>query len=174
MTRDEATKIANKTARSKGAVGGDPVCYQYVRGNMSIPRFRSGRVLDYGAGPTAPHAQRLREEGFEKVVAYEVGDNFDAATHTKEPEEKSFDLVIVSNVLNAIPDFDMLVDTIKEILSYAKEDGVILFNYPRSPRKLDLSMQQINTAFLVLSGLRPHKIDGNIYALDMKGGEFSG
>lgn len=168
MTRDEAVKIANKTSRTAGAVGRDPICYRWVRDRID----KRSRILDYGAGKDAVHAGRLRDLGYDTVVAYEIGDNFNAATHTAEPEENAYDVVIASNVLNVIPDVGMLRETVEELYHYTiKNGGIIVFNLPDKPRKLDMIEPMVITFFLVISGLRPHKVAKNLWVLDTEGGK---
>lgn len=167
--RAEAVKVANRTYRNRGAVGANPLCYRHVRQSA----FRGDRILDYGAGTHANHTNILREKyGFKSVDAFEIGDNYRKEIHVKTPKKGSYDVVVVSNVLNVINDYDMLVDTIKEISSFVKKDGgLVIFNYPKSPRKLRVDECKLLFLFLHHTPLIPIQIGNTEWACRTKKGD---
>ena len=67
-----AIQRANKSARSRGAVGSFPLCYRALR-DVIAPED-GATVLDFGAGPDAAHTKVMREDGYE-VTAHDFGDN---------------------------------------------------------------------------------------------------
>ena len=52
-------------------------------------------------------------------------------------------LVFASNVLNVQPTLDMLNTTLKQIKKCTRLDGVFIWNYPVTPRKLPLSVDEM-------------------------------
>jgi hypothetical protein len=92
-----------------------------------------GPVLDYGAGVKAPHANSLRERGFE-VYAHEIGENVRKRTHREDALSHAYALVYASNVLNVQGSKAMLEKTLKELRAAVWEEGVLICNLPLSPR----------------------------------------
>ncbi len=134
MTKNEMT-IANKTARSNGAVGKNALLPRIITGRYS----QGSTILDFGAGPKALHTKNLKESGFINVYAYDMGDNFDPDIHLSEGELESannFDIVMASNVINTLSSLSAIKETIKDIYRYTDSKGVAIINFPVSPRKL--------------------------------------
>ena len=138
---DPTLKALNKTAREKGAVGPNAIVPKYV---MAIA-YKDDRILDFGAGPTAYHSQRLREAGFEQVTAWEIGDSFDPEYHFSNAlaYDDYYDIVMLSNVLNVQPSIKAVHAILTCVLRVLKPGGTLVFNYPRTPRKIDHNDQQI-------------------------------
>ncbi len=130
MATPEEIKIANATSRSMGAVGAQAITPKYVE---SIA-LDTDRILDFGAGKDATHARRLKERGY-KVVAHEFGNNFAPGIHTQGALAYKYDIVYASNVINVQSSINMLGETIEKLASSVRKDGMLVLNYPLSPRK---------------------------------------
>jgi len=130
-------EIMNRTARSKGAVANNPPrCYR------ACLKHGLCKVLDYGAGPIAKWTFWLINKGYD-VVAYDIGENFNSSIHDSKALSRKYPVVIASNVLNVQPTKQLLKATIKELESLVKEDGVLIVNYPRTPRKAELETTEV-------------------------------
>lgn len=127
-----AVAIANKTARSAGAVGG----------RATVPRFveefvtPETKILDYGSGPKAIHANALREKGFD-VTAHDFGANVVEGIHDPKALTRQYGHVYASNVLNVQSDPQMLRETLQEIANAVQKGGSATLNLPISPRKFN-------------------------------------
>lgn len=128
------TRELTKTCRSKGAVGANAVVPKKVLTLLeNDSRIKS--ILDFGAGKDMIHAKRLKSLGF-NVDAHEIGDN-KTENHIDFPRLRSYDLVYASNVLNIqTGSIEMFL---LELNSYLKREGRIVINYPKTPRKQDIS-----------------------------------
>jgi SAM-dependent methyltransferase len=122
-------------------VGKDPLCYRHLRANWSgnVPGLS---ILDFGAGRYAHHAKKLWRRGYD-VTAYEFGDNIDLGIHTTDALDFVYDLVIASNVLNVQSDERMLTKTLREISGALEPGGVLICNYPSSPRYAGISVESM-------------------------------
>ena len=132
-------KIANKTSRGTGAttlINGIPraVLVRYLVNNASY--YRTKNILDFGAGKKALQTAYLKSQGFKKITAYEFGENVVDGVHDKEALSRRYGVVFASNVLNVLASEDMLIQTLWEIKKACKPGGIVLLNYPASPRKL--------------------------------------
>ena len=129
----EDVKTANKTSRSKGAVGSDPIVYRVFdslhKGDSSV-----GQVCDFGAGKDAAHAIRLRNKGY-SVDPIEFGDNHNPDRHRSLPYQETYSHILLSNVLNVQPTKEILRYTLEVVDCIAKAGCILYANYPTSPRK---------------------------------------
>lgn len=125
----EVVRIANATLRDSGALNRDPVVYRFAR-QLVAPEES---VLDFGSGLRAVHARKLRGEGYNTVVAWDFGSNFDTREHAADALSRKYDVVLVSNVLNVLITGDAITQAIGEITDCC--GGRVLWNYPASPRK---------------------------------------
>ena len=130
MSYNKNVSIANKTDRSKGAVGKNALVPRFIKDNYSSKL----RVLDYGSGKNCIHAKYLAGIGYSKIDAYEFGNNV-TVFHITNPRNGYYDLIYASNVLNVQVDYNMLKSTIQHISELLYEKGTFVFNYPKSPRK---------------------------------------
>ncbi len=89
-------------------------------------------LLDFGAGKHATHTLRMRANGFH-VTAYEQPEFANSAIHDVNALKRQYDIVFASNVLNVLPNRKAVVETLEQIRSAA--GGLVVFNYPVSPRK---------------------------------------
>jgi hypothetical protein len=126
-------ELANKTSRSKGAVGEKAITPKYVKENVS----KESSVLDFGAGKDAAHSEALKKAGFEDVTAYEFGNNFKWFTHDPNALSKKYDVVYASNVMNVQSSSDMARQTLNQMTGSTK--GKLVLNYPKEPRYLEWS-----------------------------------
>lgn len=131
----ETIKVANATSRGKGAVGKNAIVPRIVR--EYLKENPDATVLDYGAGKHALHARKLKEEGF-NVTAYDFGENA-GEWHDPDALIRTYDVIYASNVVNTINRQDELGFALREIALSLSPEGVGFLNYPRSPRKTDMT-----------------------------------
>jgi len=154
---DEEIKIANKTARSSGAVGKNALLPRIITGKFPC---LSSKILDFGSGPKAMHTKKLREEGYTKVIPFEIGENHIDGVHfsgNMSEREGFFDIVMASNVINTLSSLSAVKETIGMIDFFTNRKGVALINYPTSPRKckdldkkklMELCMSEFNSVMV--------------------------
>ena len=149
MTDAEYTKLVNKTSRRAGAVGQDPLCYRCARDIILSHLWRVPPgdidILDFGCGKGAPHTVALQEwlnnqplyaTYHKRVWAYDIGNNSpqkDDGFIATFPYH-SYDMVILSNVLNVQPDPDLVVSVLDQAWKFVKPGGRLVVNYPHNPR----------------------------------------
>ncbi len=125
-------EIANRTSRSQGAVGAKALVPRIVRDWIQP----TDRVLDFGAGKDAAHAQRLKAEGYD-VTAHEFGKNQQAGLHDPNALQNGpYDVAYASNVLNVQSNVKMLTRTLMQIRRALKPGGIFIANFPKQPRKM--------------------------------------
>lgn len=140
----EEIKIANATNRSNGASARNKdgsvraIVPRYVVGHID----KNNSILDFGAGKSAIHTKWLREEGF-NVTAYDFGDNCIEGLHDKDALNKQYKVIIASNVINVSSSWKMLLETLNEINNSLEPGGMLVMNYPASPRKMDLNATEM-------------------------------
>lgn len=139
-------KIANLTSRTNGASAKNKdgtiraIVPKYIKDHID----HNLEILDYGAGKDASHTIWLRNNGFNKVTAYDFGNNIQKNIHDINALNKKYDVIFASNVLNVQSSNNMMVLTVTEIYDSIKEGGTFIANYPSSPRKSDLSVKQVS------------------------------
>jgi hypothetical protein len=145
MATAEQITVANKTSRHSPAVGAKALTPQTARIFLES-RFpdRDADVLDFGAGKTAMHAQAFVKDGW-NVLAHEFGDNIDPRVHCELAMLNKYDVVYASNVLNVQSDEAMLRETLRQVKSVMKEGAVFFANYPLSPRKSGMSVEEVHS-----------------------------
>lgn len=144
FTKDEI-KIANATSRTNGASA------KNKDGSVRavVPRYvaqyinKEDKLLDFGAGRDAVHTKWLRELGFD-VTAYDFGDNIIDGLHDRNALSKQYEVVMASNVLNVSNSMSMLRGTLRQIYDSLEYGGKFVCNYPSSPRKMDLSANELS------------------------------
>ena len=143
MFTNEEIKIANATYRSGGSSVFDKngnvrsVVARFVEKNID----KGKKILDFGCGPEFIQGKYLNELGF-NVSGWDFGEN--KPHNCVRKLEKVYDVVYASNVLNVISSNRMLEETLDQIYKCLKEDGIFIANYPQSPRKMALSVQQLS------------------------------
>lgn len=142
MFTTEEIKIANATYRSKGSSVFDKdgnirsVVARYVADNVR----KDVKMLDFGCGPEFVQGKYLQSLGFD-VYGWDFGANKPECCIDKL--EPIYDVVYASNVLNTISSMSMLMETLDQIYSCLKENGVFIANYPSSPRKMEISAAKL-------------------------------
>ena len=143
MATAEQIKIANSTSRNSAAIGQKAITPKMVRKYIDMKDGKdSMTILDFGAGKTAAHARALVEEGY-NCLAHEFGDNVDPRYHCELAMLNKYDVVYASNVLNVQQSYDMVVETLTEGKRVLKPEGVFIANLPLSPRKMDITAQDM-------------------------------
>ena len=137
-------KIANATSRSNGAsaINKDGSIRAIVPRYVAQHINKEDSVLDFGAGKGAVHTKWLREEGF-NVTAYDFGDNCIEGLHDKNALQKQYKVIMASNVINVSSSWDMLIETLNQINKSLEPGGMLVMNYPASPRKMDLNATEM-------------------------------
>lgn len=128
MNTEEIIK-ANKTARSKGIVGKTALVPRIVLETVSKDKV----ILDYGCGPNMVQSSMLKANGFEYIDSYDFGLNL-REDMRYSVLENHYDVIFCSNVFNTHSSEKMSEDSIVDIKSRLKNDGLIILNLPASPR----------------------------------------
>lgn len=128
----------NRTARVAGAVGERAKVPRIV---ARLARKGLDCILDYGCGRDAMHVKSLLAEGF-VVHGVDIGEN--------EQEEQplgcgEYEVVYASNVLNVQPSLAGVRHVLEELRAFATHNGMVVVNYPQSPRKAALHPAAIPT-----------------------------
>ena len=149
MTSKTEIAVANATSRNTGAVGSKAIVPRYVR--ETFGDLEALWVLDFGAGKHAAHAEAMRAAygghlGW-WVDAYEFGANVVPGVHLSGPAQARvrglYGIVYASNVLNVQSSSAMLQETVRHARSFLKYTGRFICNYPASPRKSDLTADDV-------------------------------
>lgn len=158
----EEIKIANATSRSNGASARNKdgsiraIVPRYVADNVN----KHESILDFGAGKGAVHTKWLRKEGF-NVTAYDFGENCIEGLHDKNALQKRYDVIMASNVLNVCSSEHMLYETLKQISYSLKTGGILICNFPASPRKLNWRVDDIASAIRGAIGNNMERVGGS-------------
>lgn len=124
----EVIRTANATAR--GAWGHrKPLVYAFAARVMAP----ADSVLDFGAGPRAVFAGKLREQGF-RVTAWDFGGNFIEGAHDRSALLATYDTILVSNVFNVLDRVGIVCAT-AEIVGCLGSGGQVIWNFPADPHK---------------------------------------
>jgi hypothetical protein len=141
MHKKSWIRAANKTSRSRGAIGK----------NALVPRLtqqiahRDNSILDFGAGKEAIHTRWMRKVGFHRTCAYDFGQNT-TPYHDELALNYQYDITMISNVLNIQQNESMLNLTVAEIARATKPGGLVIANYPR-PRHLRTTFADVLKKF---------------------------
>ena len=134
-----------KTARRQIGGGAGPIVYRrFAEWRRALPvwhRDATKRVLDFGAG----YGQGA--EILKGLCRYEGTDLVDrsggAGWFVANPQDRAYDAVLLSNVLNVQESKEQLRATLRAAFNALKPGGQLVYNYPGSPRKMRLTTQQI-------------------------------
>ena len=129
MATPEEQAIAQKTARSAGAVSDKAIIPKVVRQYANKDK---DTILDFGSGPAAKHTMTLRNDGY-NVTAHDFSES-----ENTDPKamSKKYTMVYASNVLNVQGSESMLMnDTLKPIYKVLTKGGKFIANLPSSPLK---------------------------------------
>lgn len=161
MFTEQEIKIANETSRSNGAsaINSDGTIRAIVPNFIfkNIEEYQDKTILDFGAGKDAIHTKWLREQGL-NVIAYDFGNNCIEGIHDKDALSKRYDVIFASNVLNVQSSDVMMETTLCQIYKALKKGGKFIFNYPKTPRKLDMPEWELIT---LVSELFDRKVFNN-------------
>ena len=151
----EAVEIANRTSRSRGAVGAKAVTPRVVR-NLAK---KSDKILDFGAGKDAAHAEALRADGYD-VTAHEFGSNVREGLHDPDAlRHGPYSMAYASNVLNVQSSEAMLKKTLTQIHRALRNGGAFIGNFPGSPRKMpNFTSAQMAAAIEDVFGSQPQYV----------------
>ena len=162
MFNEMEIKIANATSRSNGASAKNKdgsiraIVPKYVAEHIN----KEDSILDFGAGKGATHTIWLREQGF-NVTAYDFGDNVVEGLHDRDALSKQYKVIMMSNVLNVQSSVKMLMATLDQVYASLKPGGVLVCNYPSSPRKMDLLSVDIIGVLRFVFGENVEKVGGS-------------
>ena len=97
---------------------------------------KDSSILDFGSG-YGTQTTRLRNEGFNKVTAYDTRSYGEDSPTTTNPDvlDEKYDVVMASNVLNVQEDDENLDDAINTMISTLADNGKVIANFPNTPRK---------------------------------------
>ena len=160
MFTEEEVRIANATYRSNGSSVFDKdgavrsVVARFVASSVN----KEKKILDFGCGSEFIQGKYLRDLGFD-VSGWDFGEN--KPQECVDKLEKIYDVVYASNVLNVISSLSMLMETLDQIYSCLKDGGMFVANYPKSPRKMELSEQDLSDIIQSKFGGNEHKISGS-------------
>lgn len=142
MFTEKEIREVNKTARSNGAsaINSDgtirAIVPNFILKNKKL--YQNAKILDFGSGKNPIHTKWLKEQNFD-VIAYDFGENCIEGIHDIVALYHRYDVVFASNVLNVQTSIHMLRITLNQIYNALKKRGTFIFNYPKSPRKLDMT-----------------------------------
>lgn len=154
-SEDEAVRLANSTARAAGAVGAKAITPRYV---ASITK-EGDSVLNFGAGKPDKetgkylHSEMVRENGG-NVEEYDFGGNSTGSLG------KQYDTVFASNVLNVQSSEGMLESTLSQIWNSVGDGGRAVFNFPESPRYIEMTPAEVAGTIKDITGAEPVKVGG--------------
>jgi hypothetical protein len=102
------------------------------------------RILDFGAGKNAVQTLILRKERF-NVIAYDLPENRKYEPHNPLALDETYDVVMVSNILNIQASMLCIADVVAYIKAsnLLNNNGIILFNYPSSPRYANVKTKEV-------------------------------
>ena len=158
----EEIKVANSTSRSGGAtaIGKDGTIKAIVPIFVQKNVDKQCSVLDFGAGKAAMHTKWLKDNGFKNVTAYDFGANSIEGVHDWTALARKYDVVFASNVLNVQISMEMLMETLDNIWHVVKNGGKFICNYPSSPRKMDMSANELKGIIQIKFGADVEMVGG--------------
>lgn len=119
----------------KGGIKKRPV-YRYFVSHFEPDE--AGRVLDFGATARQTFTRELQDLGY-NAVPYD----FDIPGSEENLRVDEYDFVLASNVLNTQPSLQVLRETIRTIFDLVAPGGLLICNYPKEPRYLHASKQNV-------------------------------
>lgn len=155
----EQKKRMIATARHTGAVSKTlPLCWQYFLQIAGL--LPPGAVMDYGCGPLMKQAMLMR--GLFPSWTFKTHDlSFD----TSFPGPNSVDITIASNVLNVQPSAIHMGRVLSELRFITRTNGLIVLNYPASPRHAGLSRDEFEAILADSFQRKPFFNEGRLRAV---------
>ena len=118
-----------------------PVVYKRAKEILEMNTWEP-EVLDFGCG--YGESRKILDglchwTGTDIHQRLDFGEGFNSLNFLKLKEyDGFFDMILLSNVLNVQENFVQLMDeTIGTVVKLCKHNGTILFNFPKSPRKIE-------------------------------------
>ena len=142
MTTQEMD-IAKRTSRSNGASA-----------------VKNKTILDFGAGRYCTSTKYLRQKGFDNVTPYDLWCGDGDELLDAQALYQSYDVVFASNVLNVQSSLDMFCETLWQIWDALNDGGEFICNYPSSPRKIDLTADEVDHFIAATLGVIPEIVGG--------------
>lgn len=112
---------------------------KYLRNNPNA------KVLDFGSGKVPVLAMHLKKLGFD-VDSHELPQNRNSMHD--DVEDKKYDMVLASGVLNIQKSTKNLKKTLSEIYEFVKKDGFLLATVPDLPSENNFSFKKIKKQLL--------------------------
>lgn len=97
---------------------------------------------DYYATPPSAVEMLLGLEGFSEIIMEPACGEGDELLD-KYALDRQYDVVFASNVINVQSSMEMLRETLTQIYKATKYGGEFICNYPSSPRKMDMTTNDI-------------------------------
>ena len=132
FTKEEIKRVES-TFRATGAIGNNAIVPRVISEMID----KSNSVLDFGCGKAQIHVKRLKSLGFD-VVGYDF-----SIPKTEKNLRKKYSVIYASNVLNVQMSIDMLHRTLDQIRSLLEPKGKVIANYPVDPRKIELTVDEM-------------------------------
>jgi hypothetical protein len=140
---EEEVEAVTKTARSAGAVGPKAKVPKLI---LDITYDDSDWILDYGSGRKAIHTEMLRDAGYGNAWAYDFmidPEAYKLFLDDLGATKGKWDIIFASNVMNVQLTEEMLDRTLNEIWHLMNPYSIFITNYPKTPRKLPLTTEQL-------------------------------
>ena len=131
--RDPRAKTYRKNFVSKALVPN--IVYEQLK---DLQGKNLTTVLDFGCGVDLYWPNKFREADI-PCDGYDLS----LSNTTRKDLLSSYCVIMVSNVLNVQAAHNQLAQTLRKILSFAARQSLIIWNYPPSPRKLDLTNEEM-------------------------------
>lgn len=154
--------IAKRTSRSSGAsaINKDGTIRAIVPLWVEKNVDKSKTILDFGAGRWCTSTKYLKQKGFENIVPYDLWCGDGDELLDAQALDRTYDVVFASNVLNVQSSLDMLHETLWQIWDALNYGGEFICNYPSSPRKMNLTADEIDHFIVATLGVIPEIVGG--------------
>ena len=165
-----------RSGRVRGAVGTGPT--KVTKFILDEVRFKerwghkryveTHRVLDFGCGKYNTQAKILFKEDI-GVDCYDVPENAPGFEWEPIGGTYRYDTIMLSNVINVQDNLSKLDATLRKAVSFLAPGGVIVANYPSTPRYLGLNKRDMRRVLSARFNIRDTH-DG-LWLLTVKGGK---
>ena len=151
----------HKTAKTRGAVRPENSLAYRMLLALNLPT--SSRILDFGAGPEAPHTRLLRDHGYGRTYPWELPENRREGLHLRSLVNISvpFDAVLLSRVLNVQESRAHQAAVLQACVGLMALDGVLVASYPE-PRRAGLLTRENLEGYLRESMLNSVRSVGTV------------
>lgn len=144
MYTDSQISDMNKTCRDSGAVGATSRAWKHATTFLANAP-RGLRVLDFGAGRALRHVKAMRAQyPHLSIEGSEIGaNNTSAHIQLLKHHNSTFDVVVVSNVLNVQPSRAAVAVTLARALQLVRVGGVVVANVAASPNRCGIDAADV-------------------------------